>query len=148
MTRRTVLLPAAALLLLGGGLILSGCSAIDGIVHKQSTQTFADLGAFREDGPVDAAWAPDDATEITVRTSTIEDAEDAVVLLHSGAQTLSDTCRETSRTSAPAWTLDEAPSAYEAETVFVCGDWSVIPADGGWYGWTPNSDEERAAAAG
>ena len=53
---------------------------------------------------------------------------------------------ETERTSAPTWTLDDGPSAYEAKTVFVCSDWSVIPSDDGWFGWTPNSDEEKASA--
>lgn len=35
----------------------------------------------------------------------------------------------------------------KAKTVFACGDWSVMAADDGWYGWTPNSEEERSAAA-
>lgn len=39
-----------------------------------------------------------------------------------------------------------APDAYDADTVFACGDWSVIPTGDGWYGWTPNSAEERSTA--
>lgn len=143
MTRRT-LLPAAALLL-GGTLLLGGCAAVEGLVHKQSTRTFDDVDAFRADAPVDADWVPEDATTLTLRTSTIEDADDAALLLASTAK-LPEDCVETERTSAPTWTLDDAPSAYEAKTVFVCGDWSVIPSDDGWFGWTPNSDEEKTAA--
>ncbi|WP_158297149.1 hypothetical protein [Zhihengliuella sp. ISTPL4] len=138
------LLPAAALLL-GGTLLLGGCAAVEGLVHKQSTQTFEDADAFRADASVDADWVPHDATALTLRTSTIEDADDAALLLTS-TMTLPEDCVETVRTSAPTWTLDDAPSAYEAKTVFVCGDWSVIPSDDGWFGWTPNSDEEKAAS--
>lgn len=114
-------------------------------MHKQSTTTFDDADAFRADTPVDADWVPDDVTALTLRTSTIEDADDAVLLLTS-TTALPDECVETERTSAPTWTLDDGPSAYEAKTVFVCGDWSVIPSDDGWFGWTPNSDEEKASA--
>ncbi len=114
-------------------------------MHKQSTQTFEDADAFRADASVDADWVPHDATALTLRTSTIEDADDAALLLTS-TMTLPEDCVETVRTSAPTWTLDDAPSAYEAKTVFVCGDWSVIPSDDGWFGWTPNSDEEKAAS--
>ncbi len=138
---------AASALALVAALSLTGCSAIDDLVHKQSTSTFDDTGAFRDDAGVDADWVPDDATAITVRTSTVEKAKDAVILLTSATTTLPGDCVEASRTSAPSWTLDDAPSAYEADDVFVCGDWSVIPAEDGWYGWTPNSDDEKAAAA-
>lgn len=145
MTRRH-LLPAAALLL-GGTLLLGGCAAVEGLVHKQSTRAFDDADAFRADTPIDADWVPDDATALTLRTSTLEDADDAVLLLTS-AEALPDDCVESERTSAPTWTLDDGPSAYDAKTVFVCGDWSVIPSDDGWFGWTPNSEEERAGARG
>ncbi|WP_210098914.1 hypothetical protein [Microbacterium phyllosphaerae] len=39
------------------------------------------------------------------------------------------------------------PDPYKAKTVFACGDWSVVASDDGWFGWTPNSEEERNAAA-
>lgn len=87
-----------------------------------------------------------DTSAITERTSTIEKAPDAVILLTSSSS-LSDECTEVERSSAPSWVLDDAPDAYKAKTVLACGDWSVIPTDDGWFGWTPNSDEERTAAA-
>lgn len=143
MNARTAI--AAPALLLAGLLSLAGCSAYDSLVHKQATSTFDDVAAFHDGAEVEADWIPADATEITVRTSTMENAADAVILLSSGAA-LPDACVEVERHSAPAWALDEAPDAYAANTVFACGDWTVMPADDGWYGWTPNSDEERAAA--
>ncbi len=75
MTRRH-LLPAAALLL-GGTLLLGGCAAVEGLVHKQSTRTFDDADAFRADTPVDADWVPDDATTLTLRTPTFDEEKTA-----------------------------------------------------------------------
>lgn len=137
---------AAPALILAGLLSLTGCSAYDSLVHKQATSTFDDATAFDDGAEVDADWIPVDATEITVRTSTIEKASDAVILLTS-ASALADDCVEVERRSAPAWVLDDAPDPYTATTVFACGDWSVMATDDGWYGWTPNSEEERRAAS-
>ncbi len=144
MNARTAL--AAPALIVVGLLSLTGCSAFDSLVHKQATSTFDDVAAFDDGAEVDADWIPSDATDITVRTSTLEDATDAVILLSSHSA-LSDDCTEVDRYSAPSWALDDAPDPYTAKTVFACGDWSVMAADDGWYGWTPNSEEERSAAA-
>ena len=144
MNARTAL--AAPALIVVGLLSLTGCSAFDSLVHKQATSTFDDVTAFDDGAEVDADWIPSDATDITVRTSTLEDAADAVILLASHSA-LSGDCTEVDRYSAPSWTLDDAPDPYTAKTVFACGDWSVMAADDGWYGWTPNSEEERSAAA-
>ena len=136
---------AALALILGGSALLTGCSSLDGVLHKQSTNTFEDVDAFRADASVDVPWMPEDATAITLRTSTLKDAADAVVLLSSAAS-LPGECVEVARTSAPAWDLEGSPSPYEAATVSVCGEWSVIPAEDGWFGWTPNSEDEQRAA--
>ncbi len=144
MNARTAL--AAPALLLAGLLSLSGCSAYDSLVHKQATSTFEDVAAFEDAAPVDADWLPNDATDITARTSTLEDAAEAVILVGSGSA-LADGCTEVERYSAPAWVLDTAPDPYAATTVFACGDWSVMAADEGWFGWTPNSEQERSAAS-
>lgn len=143
MNARTAL--AAPALIVVGLISLTGCSAYDSIVHKQATSTYDDVEAFVEGTAVAADWIPADATEITVRTSTIENAADAVVLLASGSALPGD-CTEVERRSAPAWVLDDAPDPYKAKTVFACGDWSVMTTGDGWFGWTPNSQEERAAA--
>lgn len=137
---------AAPALLLAGALTLSGCAAYDSIVHKQATSTFDDVAAFDDGAEVDTDWLPADATAITVRTSTIEDAPDAVILLTSESA-LGEDCVEVDRQSAPAWVLDDAPDPYTVKTVFACGDWSVVQSADGWFGWTPNSEQERSAAA-
>lgn len=142
MNARTAL--AASALLAAGMLSLTGCSIYDSLVHKQATSTFDDVGAFDAGAEVGADWIPADATDITVRTSTVDQAEDAVILLSSSAEL--EGCTETERYSGPTLALDEAPDPYTAKTVFVCGDWTVMPTDDGWYGWTPNSEDERNAA--
>lgn len=144
MNARTVL--AVPVLIVAGLITLSGCSVYDSLVHKQTTSSFDDADAFAKDGEVDADWVPDDATDITVRRSTLDDAADAVILLTSGSPL--DGCRAVDRRSAPSWVLDDAPDPYTADTVFACGQWSVIASDDGWFGWTPNSAEERSAANG
>lgn len=144
MNARTAL--AAPALVIAGLLSLTGCSAYDSLVHRQATSTFDDVDGFERDAEVDASWIPADASEITVRTSTIDDAADAVILLISTSG-LPDECVEVERYSAPAWVLDDAPDPYTAKTVFACGDWSVMASDDGWFGWTPNSEDERSAAA-
>lgn len=144
MNTRTAL--AAPALVIAGLLSLTGCSAYDSLVHKQATSTFDDVDGFESGAEVDADWIPTDASKITVRTSTMEDAADAAILLASDAG-LPDECVEVDRYSAPAWVLDDAPDPYAAKTVFACGDWSVMASDDGWFGWTPNSEDERSAAA-
>lgn len=143
-SRAALAVPALVVI---GMIGLTGCSAYESLVHKQSTATFDDVEALEDGADLDAAWIPADASDITLRTSTVEKASDAVILLTSASELVGD-CAETERLSAPAWVLDGVPDPYDAETVHVCGDWSVIPTDTGWYGWTPNSDEERTAASG
>lgn len=138
---------ASSALALAGLLSLTGCGAYDSLVHKQATSTFDDVAAFDDGAEADADWLPADATEITVRTSTVEDAADAVILLSSEESALAGDCVEVERQSAPAWVLDDAPDPYKAKTVFACGDWTVMAGSEGWFGWTPNSEEERSAAA-
>ncbi|MGX1792701.1 hypothetical protein ACWIDW_07120 [Microbacterium sp. NPDC055312] len=145
MNARTAL--AASALIAAAGFSLTGCAVYEELVHQQSTHTFDDLAAFRAEADVDAPWIPADATDITVRTSTSESSDDAVILL-TGDFALAGDCTDVERRSAPVWTLDGASDPYAGKTVFACGDWSVIPADDGWFGWTPNSDAERADARG
>lgn len=137
----------APALIIAGIFSMTGCSVYDSVIHKQATSTFEDVDTFDNGAEVDADWIPSDAIEITVRTSTVERATDAVILLSSESP-LAEGCTEVERYSAPAWVLDGAPNPYTAKTVFACSDWSVMDTDSGWYGWTPNSEEERSAADG
>ena len=124
---------------------LSGCAAVDELAHKQRSSEFADGAALPEEWSDRADWLPADARDIRVMESTV-DEDAASILVSSGAELSTELCTEVPRLSAPTMEVPDAPDAYTAERVFSCGDWSVIPAGAGWYGWTPNSDGERAGS--
>ena len=135
-------LAAAAVLAL---ITLPGCAAVDQLAHKQSSTEFASASDMPEQWFDRAPWLPTDARGIRVMESTVEENA-ASILVTSGAELSTDLCTEVPRQSAPTMEVPDAPDVYSAQQVLACGEWSVIPAGDGWYGWSPNSDEERAAS--
>lgn len=136
---------STALALVGialAGVALTGCSAIEEAFSRQESRTYDTLADAREDG-VDAAWIPADATGIRLTRTTDAGAANATVLLESARELDPAVCAEVSRQSAPTYSIEGAPDVYKAETVYACGAWSVLAADGGWYGWTPNHPNEQ-----
>ena len=119
---------------------LTGCAAVDGLLHKEKTGEYADVTAFEEwDGT--APWVPSDATEIRTHEST--DGDVAVVLLDSDEELDPALCAEVDRQSAPAFSIDGGPNVFKTDRVFACGDWTVAASDAGWYGWTPGHPDEK-----
>lgn len=138
--RRTI---TAIALTLTAAAALTSCTAIENLAHKEKTGEYADVTALADwDG--DAPWVPSDATDIRTHEST--DGKVAVVLLDSASELDTELCAEIDRQSAPAFSIDGAPDVYKTERVFACGDWTVASADDGWYGWTPNHPDEKAAS--
>lgn len=146
MNKRTSTLALAAAGILTLGTALAGCSAIDEIAYKQKSEMFDTAAALAESG-VNAPWVPADASGIRVTRTTVSGAGDASVLVDSEADLDPALCTEVDRQSAPVYDVEGAPNALKADTVFACGAWSVMPADGGWYGWAPNHPDEAAQAA-
>ncbi len=130
------------------GVALSGCAVIDELAYHQRSSSYEDLAAASESSPAHAEWVPDDARSIRITESTQPDAANAVILLTSSSALEPEVCTEVDRQSAPSYTLDGAPDVYKADTVFACGEWSVVPAEDGWLGWTPNHPDEQAQSAG
>jgi hypothetical protein len=129
---RSLLVPSAVILIMGG---LSGCSVVQDAMSNSVTTT-ADS---REELPGDIpAWVPVDATDITQVKGSKGDA--ASILLTSTKDLDMDACTPTPRLSAPTMQVENAPNGYSEEEVFSCGDWAVVPATGGWYGWTPATE--------
>lgn len=122
--------------------ILSGCSTANDLLERKVTTHHDNVAEMAEGAAVSADWVPEDATEITVRTP-VETDSGAAVLLLTSASDLAAPCEETERNSSPTLTLENAPDAYKADTVFVCGEWSVIRSGGQWFGWTPNTGDAR-----
>lgn len=127
--------------MLAFGSLLAGCAVIDQVAYKRQSATFDTRTALADSG-VDAPWVPGDAGDIRVTRTTQPDAVDAAVLLTSTQALDPEMCVEVPRQSAPSYPLEDAPDAYEADTVFACGTWSVIPSADGWFGWTPNNPGE------
>ena len=51
-------------------------------------------------------------------------------------------CRAIPRQSGPAYEVDGAPNACATTEAFAGGEWTVIAAEDGWFGWTPNHRDE------
>lgn len=120
---------------------LAGCSLVDELAHKQKSEEYASASAFETESDLDAAWVPSDATDIRIVRSTT--ADDASVLLLSPSELDAEDCFEVPRASAPAYSIEGSPEVYGQDEVFACGTWSVVAAEGGWFGWTPNHPDER-----
>ena len=131
-----VVIPAA--------LVLSGCSVVDELVYQQRSEEFATTIDFTTDWAGSAPWVPEDASDIRIRESTSGDV--VAILLTSGTELDPGLCGEVERQSGPSFTIDGAPDAYRATGAWACGEWTVIAADDGWYGWTPNDPDEQAAS--
>ncbi|NYE18421.1 hypothetical protein [Microbacterium immunditiarum] len=129
-------------------LALSGCAVIDELAYHQRSSSYEDLAAAPDSSPAHAAWVPDDAHSIRITESTQPDAANAVVLVTSSSPLDPELCAEVDRQSAPSYAVDGAPDVYRADTVFACGEWSVVSSEDGWFGWTPNHPEERAQSVG
>lgn len=125
-------------------LSLTGCSTLQQALQHESTARFADASALASDWDKTADWLPEDATAISVHEST--DGAPASLLATSDAELDLTRCAEVERQSAPTFSIEDTPDVYTIDTVFACGDWAVVPTDDGWYGWTPNDPDERAAS--
>ncbi|WP_217176984.1 hypothetical protein [Streptomyces sp. AC495_CC817] len=144
-TRPLVRALALGAVLLPAALLATGCSSlVDRVLYKEIELSFDDRDALVKGWDQEAPWVPADASHITGTASV--DGTNAAVLLRSDADLDPELCAETSRRSAPVYALTDAPAVYEMDTVFACGDWSVVATDDGWLGWTPNHPEEAAAS--
>jgi len=134
---RRISIAALALLTVG---ILSGCS-METLQNETSDEfdTVADLTTLW-DLPV--AWLPDDSVDI--RTHSAINGDLAIVRATTDESLDPASCAEVERQSGPVYEEDWSPSPY-VDTAWACGDWTIIPTDDGWYGWTPNHPDEKAA---
>lgn len=121
---------------------LVGCAIGEALQNERAAE-FATTAEFVADGDRTAAWLPEDATGIRLRET--PDADPAVLLATTSTALDPARCVEVERLSGPVFSVEGAPDPF-VESVFVCGDWAVIPADDGWYGWTPIHPDEEAAA--
>lgn len=141
--RRTalVVVPAASVLAL---ICLAGCSSLTETMRNEASHEFATQAELADGWDRSAPWVPNDAVDISTHESSSGDPASLIAV--SGTRLDPTQCVEVERQSSPSFTLDDAPNVYKADTVFACGDWAVVPTGDGWYGWTPNHPDEKAAS--
>lgn len=136
---RIIIIPALAL---ASAATLGGCSIADSLQNERASE-YSSSAALAADWEKSAPWLPDDAIDIRIRET--PDAVPATLLATSSTALDPAVCVETERLSGPTFALEGAPSPY-TEHAFACGEWTVIPTDDGWCGWTPNHPDEQGAA--
>jgi hypothetical protein len=122
---------------------LTGCAGIQDALQNESSVEFDTTAEVDAQWEKTAPWLPEDATEIRIRESA--NGDPAVLLSTSATELDPSLCVETERKSAATFSEEWSPDSY-VDTVYACGDWAVIPTDTGWYGWTPNHPDEKAAS--
>lgn len=122
---------------------LTGCAGIEDAMQNESSVRFDTTAEVTAQWDRTAPWLPEDATDIRIHQSVQGDP--AVLLSTSSADLDPALCVETERKSAATFSEPWSPDSY-VDTVFACGDWAVIPTGSGWYGWTPNHPDEKAAS--
>ena len=139
------LLPAAAVAVLVP-VLLTGCGISDAL-HHQTSGTAATPAALEMAWHTPASepdWVPADATGIrfVAATGGSADRSPASVRVTTTSPLPAD-CTEIERRSLDSFGEDWAPSKFP-DRVERCGNWAVMPVDGGWFGWTPLAPSEGA----
>lgn len=102
-------------------------------LHKEKASEFDTYSAAAEGWQLESgipSWVPDDSTAITVRASTNEKIIEIGVI----TATAPEGCADAEREQMPPLTADWMPTKFPND-VLKCGDYEVMPVDGGWVGW-------------
>ena len=130
---RTARVAAAASLALVAALTLSSCSSIVDAAQGVTEKEFDDFASAEDGWPGEIpAWLPADVSEIHVRST--NNGKVAMVRADTTSKPAGD-CAETERKQIAVWVTDWSPEKVTPETVIACGDWEIMPVDGGWFGW-------------
>jgi len=124
------------------GLSLTGCTAIDNVLHKEASESFSSEKQLADGWDNTAAWVPADSIDIRIQEST--DGTVAVLRAATTAALDPAACAEVERKSIPVFEQTWTPADILADRAWVCGAWTVIPTTDGWFGWTPNDPDEKA----
>ena len=139
--RTAAAIPCAAVLLITA---LAGCSAVGDALQREASHQFATRDALVDGWEKKASWLPADAESIVTRESTM--GAPATLTAVSTSDLDPDQCAEVERRSAPTIVMANTPDVYKIDRVLACGDWAVVETEDGWYGWTPNHPDEKAAS--
>ena len=113
-------------------LTLTGCAGIQHALQHEHEESFATY-ALAEKGWVGVdlpGWIPADATSL--HNLATDNEQVSVIQVTSDSEPIG--CSDADRHGAPAltaeWSTDEWP-----DRLLTCGDYEVMPVEGGWLGW-------------
>jgi len=110
------------------------------LTHARTTGTAESVRALELGWRTAASqpeWVPADATGIRFAATTSGPADETPAeVLVTTASPLPRTCTTAARTSSARLGEHWAPATVP-DRVERCGNWAVVPVQGGWYGWTP-----------
>jgi hypothetical protein len=122
---------------------LTGCSMLPGGsgVFEETFTDYASAKAEWRNGDI-PSWIPDDFTRVRSRATT--DGSTAMVEVLTATPPVGD-CTEASRIGEPTlsgvWQPEELP-----DEVLRCGEYEIIPVEGGWFGWYVRSSAKTASS--
>lgn len=123
---------------------LAGCSMLPGGTGKFE-ETFTDYASAKAEwrnGDI-PSWIPADFSR--VRSRALTDGSAAIVEVLTESEIVSTGCTETARTVSPdlggVWEPTELP-----DEVMRCGEYEIIPVEGGWFGWYVPSSAKTASS--
>ncbi|MEO5535464.1 MAG: hypothetical protein ABIR17_10080 [Pseudolysinimonas sp.] len=119
-----------------GGILLialTGCTQIADLAHKQHREDFATYAAAAKGwvGVDIPPWIPADSRGIHNLATTDETV--SVVRVTSPSE-LPSSCTLGARHGIPQLSADWSTEDWP-DDVYACGDYEVMPMDGGWLGW-------------
>ena len=124
-------------------LALTGCSAtsIKDAFTNRHEETFATYDEASDGWAADEipTWIPTDGTEIRSRATGDLTARVAQVMTESDPAATN--CGTTARTELPGIGADWQPEEYP-DDIIRCGDWEIMPIEGGWFGWYVRPDTD------
>jgi hypothetical protein len=126
-----------------GMLALSGCTQISDALHHESTVSFSSTKSLDQNWNRKASWVPSGGTHILIHEAS--SAPSAILAVRSKKSLNTSECKKSVRRSGPVFSQPWAPKNAFVQNAYICGDWDVIATKSGWFGWTPNSPDERAA---
>ena len=113
-------------------LTLTGCSGVTDALSNQAQGRFDSVAEAKEGWATEApfpAWLPEDSRNIRTFVATKAALADLRVDTEGD---LPAECEEGERRTYSTYAADWAPQGLLPDRVQQCGDWSVIPVDGGW----------------
>ena len=131
-------------LIVVAALSLTGCSMLPGNTgHFEETFTdYASAESGWRNGTI-PSWIPDELSRVRSRAMT--DGSAAIVEVLTESEIVGDGCTESARIGSPdlggVWEPDEFP-----DEVMHCGDYEIMPVDGGWFGWYERASTQSASS--